>query len=200
MDGVNKYNNISSIILSGGKSSRFGQDKCDLVYNGDTFLNNQIKRLKSIGICDIIACGYRGNNCIAQVVDDSILKGPLSGIYFGLKTIKNDRAFVVSVDVPLLENNTILKLIECSYSVDNDIVVARHSGKVEPLIAIYKKTVYTKVYDILQGDKYSIMRLFDVSKVVFVDIDDDEQFLNVNYKDDYNKLMNNQLIYNQNTR
>ena len=188
---MNSSENVSSIILSGGKSSRYGEDKCDLLYNGDTFLNNQIKKLKEIGIDDIIASGYRGNNCKTKVVEDTILKGPLSGIYFGLQAINNDRAFVVSVDVPLLKNETIEKLIDYSFINDDDIVAVKHSDTIEPLVAIYKKELYKKIEDILNGDRYSIMRLFDISKVGFVEIDDNEQFLNVNYKEDYSKLIGN---------
>lgn len=188
---MNKYSDISAIILSGGKSSRYGQDKCDLIFNGNTFLNNQIKKFSDIGIEDIVASGYHGKICDTQIVEDSILKGPLSGIYFGLKTIKNDKAFVVSVDVPLLETDTIKQIIDYSYDNDSDIIAVKHGESIEPLIAIYKKELYTKIDDILNGNNYSIMRLFDISKVDFIEIDKVEQFLNVNYKDDYNKLIGN---------
>ena len=40
------------------------------------------------------------------------------------------------------------------------------------------------------SDSYSVMKLADMCKYEFVDVeDDDEDFLNVNYKDDYDKLL-----------
>ena len=186
---MNKYSDISAIILSGGKSSRYGQDKCDLLFDGNTFLNNQINKFRDIGIVDIIACGYRGEKCDTKVVEDSILKGPLSGIYFGLKATKNDKAFVVSVDLPLLQKDTIKQIIDYSYTSNSDIVAVKHEERIEPLIAIYKKDLCSKIYELLNGDNYSLMGLFDLCKVDFVEMDKKEQFLNVNYKDDYKKLI-----------
>lgn len=188
---MNKYSDVSAIILSGGKSSRYGQDKCDVIFDGDTFLNNQIKKFRDIGVEDIIASGYHGNNCDARIVEDSILKGPLSGVYFGLRAIKNDKAFVVSVDLPLLREDTIKQIIDYLYIHDSDVVAAKHGDSVEPLVAVYKKDLYNKINELLNGDNYSMMGLFDKCKVDFVEIENKEQFLNVNYKDDYNKLIGN---------
>ena len=154
------------------------------------FLNHKINKIRYIGINDIVACGYHGNKCDTRVVEDNILKGPLSGLYFGLKAINNDRAFVVSVDVPLIKPETIKKLIDCSFNNNCDIAAVKHNGNIEPLVAIYKKDLYIYIEKLLSGDNYSMMRLLDNSKTSYVEIDEDEQFLNVNYKDDYEKLIN----------
>lgn len=184
------YENISAIILSGGKSSRMGTDKCDLMYDGESLLNLQIDKFKYIGIKDIIASGYRGKDCKVRVVKDDIMKGPLSGMYVGLNVIENDRAFVISVDVPLVKIETIKKIIDFSFDRDLDITMLRHNGNREPLIGVYKKNLLNKIEAILLSDSYSVMKLADMCKYEFLDIDDDDRyFLNVNYKDDYDKLL-----------
>ena len=186
---MDNYNKVSAIILSGGKSSRLGEDKCDLIFNGTSFLNNQVKKMASIGIVDILASGYHGNNSEAKVIEDSILKGPLSGLYFGLKNIVNDRAFVVSVDVPLISTETIKKIIDYSFEIDKDIVVVKHGKDIEPLIAVYKKELYTIIYEMLKGDDYSVRSLFDKCKVSYIEIDNTDELVNINYKDDYLQLI-----------
>ena len=187
---MNNYQKVSAIVLSGGKSSRMGEDKCDLRYNGETLLNLQIDKLKRIGTEDIVASGYRGKDCKAKVVEDEIMKGPLSGMLKGLQAIKNDRAFVISVDVPLVREESIKKLINYSLEKDLDIVLVRHGGKREPLIGVFKKELISKIEDIIKGDKYSVMKLVDECSYEYFDIeDDDEYFLNINYKDDYDKLL-----------
>ena len=187
---MNNYQKVSAIVLSGGKSSRMGEDKCDLRYNGETLLNLQIDKLKRIGTEDIVAAGYRGKDCKAKVVEDEIMKGPLSGMLKGLQAIKNDRAFVISVDVPLVREESIKKLINYSLEKDLDIVLVRHGGKREPLIGVFKKELTSKIEDIIKGDKYSVMKLVDECSYEYFDIeDDDEYFLNINYKDDYDKLL-----------
>lgn len=187
---MDDYSKVSAIVLSGGLSSRMGQDKCDLEFDGDTLLNIQIDKLKSIGIDDIIASGYRGNNSKAKVLKDDIMKGPLSGILIGLREIKNDKAFIISVDVPLVRRTCIKKIIDYSFEKDLEMAMIRHNGNREPLMGVYSKTLIKKIEDILSGDKYSVMKLADVSKYDFLDInDEDRYFLNVNNKEDYDKLL-----------
>lgn len=167
-----------------------GEDKCDLVFDGETLLNLQIDKLRSIGIDDIIASGYRGKNAKAKVVHDDIMKGPLSGILLGLKEIENDRAFVISVDVPLVKWTYIKKIIDYSYEKDLDMAMIRHNGNREPLMGVYKKSLIPVIEDILNGDKYSVMKLADTVRHEFLDIDDDDKyFLNVNNKEDYDMLL-----------
>lgn len=185
-----KYKNISAIVLSGGRSSRMGTDKCELEYEGQTLINHQIGKMKKIGIEDIIASGYRGKMCDAKIVADDIMKGPLSGLLKGLMAIKNDRAFVISVDVPLVRLESIKRIIDYSFEKDLDMAMIKHNGNKEPLMGVYKKSLVENIKKVLEGDNYSIMRLADTAKYGFLDLTDDDSFyLNVNNKDDYNKLL-----------
>ena len=68
-DNVKK---VSAIILSGGLSKRMGEDKCELLFNGNTLINHQINKMKNVGIKDIILSGYRKDNEHAKVVHDNI--------------------------------------------------------------------------------------------------------------------------------
>ena len=185
---VNK--NVSAIVLSGGKSSRMGTDKCDLLYGGKTLLNIQIDKFKNIGIDDIIASGYRGKNCGVKVIEDNIMKGPLSGILKGLLEIKNDRAFVISVDTPLVKEDIIKKLIDYSIEHDFDCCILRHNGIREPLISVFKKSLLPIIEDVLKEDNYSVMKLVDRCNSGFCDIDgNDKYYMNINYREDYDTLL-----------
>ena len=55
---------------------------------------------------------------------------------------------------------------------------------------IFKKSLLDKLKIILDGDNYSVMKLLDNAKVdtLYVD-DEDKYFLNVNNKNDYDKLL-----------
>lgn len=184
--------NVSGIILSGGKSSRMGQDKCELVYNGKTFLFIQIDKMKNVGINDIIVSGYRGTNCSEKVIKDDLMDGPISGIYLGLKNIKNDRAYITSIDTPLIGESIIKDLIKKSYEFNSDVVACRHSDKVEPLVAIYKTSIIDTIKTQIDKVDYKLIDLLNIVNCEYLDIDDsiyETEFLNINYKDDYNKLI-----------
>ena len=48
---------ISMIVLAGGRSSRMGRDKSDLIYRNQTFLNIQLQKGRRLGIQDILVSG-----------------------------------------------------------------------------------------------------------------------------------------------
>lgn len=188
----NYYKQTSAIILSGGKSKRMGQDKCNLTFNNNTFIDIQINKLKSIGIEDIILSGYRGTNENAIVLKDDIMKGPLSGMLIGFQNIKNDRAVVLSVDTPLISIDIIKFLIDVSFENDFDAVIPIHDGYKEKLIAVYKKRIINNIKYILDSDSYKVENLLSLINCHFVNIEDkNEYFFNVNNKKDYDKLLNN---------
>ena len=72
---------FSMIVLAGGKSSRMGRDKSDLLLGMDTFLNVQIRKGTELGIRDILVSGYRGEDCPVPVIRDRLEgRGPLGGL------------------------------------------------------------------------------------------------------------------------
>ena len=97
-----KAENISGIVLAGGFSRRMGTDKAELTLGGLTLLELQIRKLRQIGITDIMISGYgkpmEGTRAIEDIYPH---KGPMSGIHACLKAAKSEACLVVSVDVPL---------------------------------------------------------------------------------------------------
>ena len=185
-------NMTSAIILSGGLSKRMGSDKCELEFNNKTFLNHQIEKFKNIGINDIIVSGYRGKNCNERIIIDNIMKGPLSGIYLGLREIKNEQSFVISVDIPLFEEEIIKKMINYSKNIEFDVLCLRHNKKIEPLISIFKKNIVNKLEKFLAGKNFTVRGFFDLINTKYYDCDnyDENIFLNINHKNEYEDLIN----------
>ena len=60
------------IILAGGASSRMGQDKCDLRFNGLTFLETQIRKGQQLEMPKIYVSGYKGKDCTQEIIMDRI--------------------------------------------------------------------------------------------------------------------------------
>lgn len=67
---MNRADNYSLLLLAGGKSSRMGMDKAELLYEGQTFVENIINKVQSLGIKNIFLSGYKGAKDDAQVVVD----------------------------------------------------------------------------------------------------------------------------------
>lgn len=182
---------LSAIILAGGKSRRMGEDKSDLLYLGKTLLNNQIDKMKSLGIEDIIVSGYKGSKCNEKIVlDEGLSIGPLSGLLTSLKNIKNEKAIVLSVDVPLVPIKCLQELIDCDSKYDKDGTITYHNGNDEPLIAIYNKRVIDTIYDVLSSVNHCVRAFvskIDINK--YESTFDDYYFSNINEKNDYYNLI-----------
>lgn len=183
--------NISAIILAGGKSSRLGRDKCDVIFEGQTFLNRQIRKVENLGISDIYISGYQGNVCDKKIIEDNYHLGPMSGIYTCIDKIKNEKALVLSVDVPLVPENELARLIEFAETRDELITVLSHNDKIEPLIAVYDRRVMPTVTKIIQeAGNYSMKNLMNtVGYARYESEENDKYFININYEKDLQELI-----------
>ncbi len=126
--------NCIAIILAGGKSQRMGQAKGLLLYKGDFWILEHLKRLKSVGITRVLIglgfdaelyykaipklelalnkyINYNGiqlkvvQNMTPQLGAFSTLKNVLKGEY------KINDALICPIDVPVLKTSELKKLI-----------------------------------------------------------------------------------------
>lgn len=155
---------FSAVILAGGKSSRMGKNKAELELDGMTFAEYQVKKLRALGFKDVILSGYEKPVDGARGVADIYLgKGPLGGIYAGLRAAENESCFVISVDAPLCPKETILALLRAHAAGKSPITVLEHNGLIEPLIGVYSRGLCSMAEAILQTDSTSVKRLFDIA-------------------------------------
>jgi len=141
----------ATLILAGGRGTRIrGQEKVLLTYQGETFLNRQIRILSPIVDEILISCRDEKQRdimhdmvhlpCIVDKVDG---RGPIQGIYAGLSEMKSDICFLVACDMPLLNQDMIVHLFE---RLEKDpscvgIVPCWPNQDLEPLCAVYRKDV-----------------------------------------------------------
>src|SRR5436190_22884294 len=105
----------SGIVLAGGRSSRMGQAKALLPFDGEPLITHIVRSLKDI-FADVVVVLAPGQDVpvlpVTFVRDEVAYQGPVSGIYHGLKAAKSDVSFVGSCDVPFL-NRTLISYL-CS--------------------------------------------------------------------------------------
>ena len=112
MREICEYSEVCGIILAGGKSTRMGTDKADLIVNGKTFLEIQADKLRRIGISDICLSGHSSplsyTRCVADIKPGL---GPLGGIYSCFVSCSCRYALVLSVDTPLISESSLKSLL-----------------------------------------------------------------------------------------
>lgn len=144
----------TSIILAGGRSSRFGSNKALAKWDGHTILENIVATLKKtsdeivIIANDPSAYEYLG----VQIIRDRLQgAGPIAGILSALYYLqKGQRAMVVACDMPLLNPD----LLNYMWKIHTwaPAVVPEHKGCLEPLHTIYHKSLlYPIEYAIKNG-------------------------------------------------
>ena len=183
--------NLTGIILCGGKSSRMGADKGLVNYKGKPLVQYSIELLQTY--CDevLLSCNnedYKKFN-LPLIPDEIKNIGPMGGIYSTLNSSNNEYCIIIGCDVPNINHNLINLLIHSNKLKEYDFIVPIHQGKIEPLCAIYSKTVLNYIQQLIMVDNYKLQELLKKGRANFIDVqylldDQPDLFKNVNSLDD----------------
>jgi molybdopterin-guanine dinucleotide biosynthesis protein A len=184
--------NISSSIIAGGKSSRFGQDKTLYPFQGKPLIEHVVDIMGEIfeEVCiissDSAKFEYLNLPIYADIIPDL---GPIGGIYTALMHLKGERTFIVPCDMPYLNADLIRYM--ASLTVQYDVVVPFVNGFFEALHAIYSINCLKPVERMIQNGRRQVIGFFDevhLRKITEEEIsfyaDVDKIFENINYPED----------------
>ncbi|MBR2894704.1 MAG: molybdenum cofactor guanylyltransferase, partial [Oscillospiraceae bacterium] len=142
---------MSGVILAGGMSRRMGKNKAELSLMGETLLERQVKKLRALGIQDILISGSDDQDLpgVRKVCDVYPKRGPLGGLHAALQAAKHPCCVVLSVDVPLIPVNA---LVHLQRSHTSGVTVLRCGAEEEPLIGIYDRDVSHAIESLIAED------------------------------------------------
>lgn len=147
---------ITGIVLVGGKSRRMGQDKALLSVQGKTLVERALEPfLQSFE--QVLLIGDRPERfaaCRLPVVPDLYPGSSLGGLYTGLYHARTGHVFVTSCDLPF-PNLAILQYL-CSLRGDWDAIIPESPQGAEPLFACYRKSCLEAMRDRLEQQRFSI--------------------------------------------
>ena len=177
-------NNITAIILAGGKSSRMKQDKALVKINGKTLLNLQIETLTPIFQKIVISANTNYNTNFRIIKDINKDKGPIGGIYSVLQNSETNKNFIIAVDMPYITPEIINKLIDNSNNFDITIPIIKN--KIEPTCAIYSKNCINIIEHQINVKNYKLTDFITKCNTNYVNFDTNELtfFKNINYPED----------------
>ncbi len=189
---------MTSIILAGGKSSRLGQNKARQTIEGKSLIQWVMDRLAILSTEIIVAtAGSEPMPCASAVTIKTVSdvypgKGPLAGIYSGLRASTSPRAIVVGCDMPFLSVSLLDYMSRISSTFD--VIVPRIEDKVEPLCAVYSRSCLAPIQGLLEQNELRINELFTMVRVRYIGEDEINRFdpehlsfFNVNGKADLNR-------------
>jgi molybdopterin-guanine dinucleotide biosynthesis protein A len=196
-------NNIIGIILAGGKSSRFGEDKSNIRLGSKTLLDHTIDKIeKEFSEVLIISNNeeYNLKNKKIHTVKDCIegQLGPLVGILTAMKWVnenKKNYKWIVSFpcDTPFFDTNLISKLKLKTKETSKKLIFLNSYKKRHNIFGIWSMDLI----ETLEKDIKNSFRKVEIwaDKVGYESININtekfDRFLNINTKEDLEKAKEN---------
>jgi molybdopterin-guanine dinucleotide biosynthesis protein A len=159
--------NITGVILAGGKSSRMGQNKALLPFQEKTLIETvaeKLKRIFSRVILSVNSPDAFSDLHLAIVVDHYPETGPMGAIASVLESGEK-RVFCVACDMPFL-NESLIEFI-CSAVVD-DAVIPMWRDRPEVFHALYSDSLLPLFQQSLSTGRYKLTDALDKSRVRYL--------------------------------
>ncbi len=160
MKSMSQPLHITGLILAGGQSRRFGSDKAMHQIDGVTMIEKAYRTLSEVAKPVFISLANDQQKRILparHVVDEFKNRGPLGGLHAGLKAAETTWVFVTAVDMPFINKESILFILD-QISPDVKAIVTRSSDKIQPLFGCYRTTLVQKLEGQINSNKLSAIQ------------------------------------------
>lgn len=168
-----KINDVTGVILAGGRSSRFGSNKALTTFRGipliDRVLNVMAPLFEDLLIVTNTPEEYARLN-VPLVEDIEPYQGPLGGVFSALRRAANDRVFAVACDMPLLDARVIQGIIQSAG--DATAAIPVHDGIREYLMALYSRRLMPEICRALGDGRLSLKEFcFQTRGIEWIPVD-----------------------------
>ena len=187
-------NNITAVILSGGRSSRMqGEDK-GLILLNDKPLISYVVDVVDDRAGRLLISANRNIDAYQQygeVISDELadFQGPLAGIAKAMSVVRTPYLLVLPCDSPLINEVVIDRLIQCMVNKDMDICVADDGSYIHPTFAIMKTSLKDNLLAFLDSGERKLGLWIEQNNFQKVDFSDQPKvFINLNNPQDFDKI------------
>jgi molybdopterin-guanine dinucleotide biosynthesis protein A len=183
---------VTGVILAGGKSTRYGTNKAFAEVRGVRLIERTIRVMGPVCPRLLLVTNTPAEYAYLQLpmVEDLIKGlGPLGGIYTGLEVIEDENGLFVACDMPFLREDLLRYMV--TLRGDFDAVVPRIDWMVEPLHALYTKKCLPSLRKFIRSQELQILKFFQKIRVRYLEeeeirkVDPDlKSFFNINRPED----------------
>ena len=182
---------VGICILTGGRSTRMGQDKMQLSYNGKKMYEEAAERLNKVAPYRFLSVNGQSINeypewiCVKDQVEGL---GPIGGISSVLEYInalseddayKCDAVLFCAGDMPYFDAKEATSIIE-GYS-GEDMMVVHAKGDVQPLASVFAVSFLPTIKEEIQNGNYKLRRIIEkAEKIGKYDSENSECYANIN--------------------
>lgn len=189
---------MSCVILSGGQNTRMGTYKSELRVGQYSFMDHllyQNSMFKETVLSVNQTALYKKYHH-PMILDCTKQIGPMGGIYSVLKKLKTDRFFLCTCDSPYINPEVYDILLE-EETKEYDGIVACINGKINPLLAVYRKEIIQDVEALIKDKNYKMMCLLNKLQIKYVEVGHlmPEEVINFNTPQSYEVFSKQALKY-----
>ena len=134
---------MPAAILAGGASRRMGRPKAELPYGAGTLVEFQVSRLAELFEEVLVVVKTPPVSPVAParvLLDRSPQHAAIHGLIRALEEA-HDRLFVLAVDLPAIAPALLRAIAERSFATDAAALVPRADGRLQPLAAVWRRSV-----------------------------------------------------------
>jgi len=187
-------NNITAVILSGGRSSRMqGEDKGLILLNDKPLIGYMVDVVDAKVVRLLISANrnIEAYQQYSEVIRDELadFQGPLAGIAKALSVVSTPYLLVLPCDSPLVNEIVIDRLIKCMTDKDTDICVADDGTHIHPTFALIKTSLKDNLLAFLDSGERKLGLWIEQNNFQKVDFSDQPKvFINLNNPQDFDKI------------
>ncbi|MDR4988356.1 MAG: molybdenum cofactor guanylyltransferase [Bacteroidales bacterium] len=181
---------LTGVVLAGGKSSRFGQDKGLYQYDGKPLVEHALDILRPVCHETLISTNHPdeysgfGVRCITDHFRGA---GPLAGIHSALMHARTPLVAVIGCDMPNIPSSLFSTMLQ--HAAAYDVVMPVHQGFTETMCALYSKKAITAIEQSIRKKEYKIITAISSLKALYLPVEHEPFyrpgiFQNINYRSD----------------
>ena len=191
-------NNILGIVLAGGRSQRFGEDKSQVKLDGkiliDHILNEIRDGFKEILIVSNNKIKFKHSDNISMIRDLKKDQGPLGGILSAMKWIKEKKKdykwiSTFPVDTPFFKKEILQNFLHEINFEESNLFFIKSNNTRHNIFGIWSIDLMEKLEeDLNNGERKVELWANSVGvKVINMEFINEDPFFNINTKDDLEK-------------
>lgn len=161
---------LKALILSGGKSSRMGQDKGLMIYEGKTWVELAARKIQNLGVDFYVSVNegqvedYSHLFYSGTLIRDNIeaVEGPMKGILSAHKFFPNADWLVLTCDMVLLSEAKVKELILAYKEYPDFYSYIFNTDREQPFPGIYSTRLLMQAFNFIMIGKLKSSRMKDL--------------------------------------
>ena len=173
---------INGLILSGGLSTRMGEDKRLIKYHNKTQEQHLFDLLTPYFSEVYVSINQNQQTNLPHIFDlDLSVKSPIVGIVSAFDKNPETAWLVVACDMPFINQEVIEYLIK-HRNPEKFATAFKNSEEhfPEPLLTIYEPKIYKKLQEAINQGKKSPMKILQELAIKLLEVPDNKTLMNIN--------------------